>query len=133
MYLLPQISLLLCSLFIVTNAGYYSEGWKPGQAVKSITSEAPSYTPGVDVPKEKPPSKLPPQKLGFFDMILTSGPINSLLNSVGVNMTQKIVDAEEERAKFWDRRIPLITDENYEDLIVKAEPNSDDEVWFVIM
>ena len=47
--------------------------------------------------------------------------------------TEKIIEAQIQEANKWDRRIPLITDDNYNDLIVNAEPSMEDEVWFVIM
>jgi len=55
------------------------------------------------------------------------------MNLAGINITQKLLEAEAQQANMWDRRIPLITDDNYNDLIVNAEPSSGDEVWFIII
>jgi hypothetical protein len=135
MVALPQLIPILYSLFTLANANnYFSEGWKPGQGVRSLTtsSNAPVYTP---VPQAASPTSTDVQgpKFGFFDQLFMSGPINSLLGAVGLNMTQKMLDAKAEQANKWDQRIPLITDDNYNELIVNAEPSSEDEVWFIIM
>jgi len=72
-------------------------------------------------------------KLGLLDTLLTSGPVGSLLGMAGINMTQKVLEAQEKQANIWDRRIPLITDDNFEDLIANVDPSSKDEVWFIII
>jgi hypothetical protein len=128
MLILP---LVLCALLPVVNADYFSDGWKPGQAAKQTTvQDVPTYTPAPAPPEGARPS-LP--KLGLLDTLLTSGPVGSLLGMAGINMTQKVLEAQEKQANIWDRRIPLITDDNFEDLIANVDPSSKDEVWFIIM
>jgi len=69
------------------------------------------------------------QSLG--NRLLTSGPVASLFAKLGVNITKTL-----EQPKFWDERIPLITDNNYNDVIVN-EPLTDEELqdrtWAIII
>ena len=63
--------------------------------------------------------------------LLTSGTVASLFAKLGINITKTL-----ERPNHWDERIPLITDDNYHDIIVN-EPLADEELqdrtWAIIM
>lgn len=124
--LVAPLALSLCA-----SAQYFSEGWKPGQPV---TYEAvPTAVNGQAAPA---PTSNGRARFSFSD-ILTSGPIGSAMGKLGVNLTEKWEKAKAEAdAEIWDTRIPLITDDNYDDLIVN-EPLSPEEedsrVWFMIM
>lgn len=78
------------------------------------------------------------QQRSLFDLstYLETEPLKSLFNRAGVNITERLEAARKE-AKFWDERIPLITDDNYEDLIVEEKFSSleeeRDRVWFLVM
>lgn len=128
------ISLALSTLLVLTNvvqAQYVSEGWKPGQPVPSNSLDSPkaAYTPGQDGSKSS----------GFnFDLtsLITSGPLGSLLSRSGINVTERLEQVKAEMAKLWDPRIPMITDDNYEDLVVReemAEEEEIDRIWLIIM
>ena len=78
------------------------------------------------------------QSTSFFDLTtyLELQPIQALLGRAGVNITEKLESARA-AAKIWDEDIPLITDYNYNDIIVEEEFDSleeeRDRVWFIIM
>jgi len=55
---------------------------------------------------------------------------------VGVNVTQHL-DAATQRAneKPWDTRIPMVTDENWEHMVVNEllSPEEKDRTWFMVV
>ncbi len=124
-------SVLLASLACATSASadYFSDGWKPGQAAhptREAASAPPTYTPG----SEPPQSQQNKPAAGGFSNFIASGPIGSLLEKVGVNLSH------DPMADLWDHRVPLITDDNYDDIIVHEELTSEEEekrLWFLIM
>jgi hypothetical protein len=72
----------------------------------------------------------------MFDLsnLLASGPVASLAARAGINITEKL--AEVKSRKLWDDRIPLITDENYGELIVNetlTEGEEKNRVWFLVI
>lgn len=72
----------------------------------------------------------------MFDLtnLLTSGPVAKLAAKAGYNITEKL--SEVKSRKIWDDRIPLITDENYEDMVVNESLTADEEdkrVWFIVV
>ena len=61
-------------------------------------------------------------------------PVVSLAERFGINVTERL--AEVKARKVWDERIPLITDENYESMVVHEDMTPEEEaerVWFAIM
>ncbi|KAG6832353.1 hypothetical protein H0H87_001817 [Tephrocybe sp. NHM501043] len=121
------------------NAQYFSAGWTPGQAAPS-----PELTP-VDtaaVPEDTP-SKVAPQRItpstivNFFDVtkLLSSELSVSVFSQFGINITERLESAIE-KTKVWDSRVPLITDDNYQDLIVN-EPltpkEEQDRTWIIVI
>jgi len=142
---------LLSSLFLLGTlfsfstsvyAQYYSAGWQPGQKVVREDVDTRDWAPG-DSPEGSPPPPVdtgvaPPAETPFhWSKILTEGPIGNALLKVGLNYTAAREEAERRKANMWDKRIPLITDENYESLIVNETFSSEEEekerVWFLIV
>lgn len=117
-----------------TNAQYFSSGWTPGQKeAPTAPAEAPEPT---FVPKQ-PGTQPGAAPAGMFDLsrILTSGPVASLFASAGINISEKM-DQALVMNKFWDDRIPLITDDNYGEMIVNetlTEEEEEERVWFLAM
>ena len=133
---LATFVLLTCALFV--NAQYFSEGWKPGQKVHTVTDAAsadPTYTPEPVVETEPKQSK--PLRLSqVFDVnrLLTSDPAVAIFSKFGINITERVQLAFSN--KLWDERIPLITDHNYKDIIVNeqlTEQEEKDRVWMIVM
>ncbi|KAG8960389.1 hypothetical protein FRC03_006586 [Tulasnella sp. 419] len=69
------------------------------------------------------------------ESILTSGPIASLLEKTGLNLAERYQEAKKKAAETgWLEDIPLITDQNYESLVVNEPLSMDEElrrVWFI--
>ena len=134
---------------VCVSAQYISQGWKPGQAATKTASFGagfdPSAKPTVAVHGHKPGQAQPtaaskPFGLSsLFDITsyLESGPLRTLLESAGMNVTEKLEAAKAIASKpLWDERIPLITDDNFSDLIENEELNWQEEaerLWFIMM
>ena len=138
---------LLPTLLYATSASaqYFSAGWQPGRPAESA-APVPAYA--FDPPAQAQPPTPPPagastpddparpgmqKQLGMVDKVLLSGPVRSLAGRFGLNMS----DVVERGAQLpWDPRIPLITDENYDEMIVNevmSEEEEKDRTWFLIM
>jgi hypothetical protein len=118
-------------------AQYFSAGWAPGQ---SILPEEPSPVPTSLPPKEAPANERISLSsiASYLDLskLLVSEPAVYLFNSFGINITEKVELAVEESKNRWDERIPLITDDNYDDLIVNellSEEEEQDRTWIIVM
>ncbi|THH11717.1 hypothetical protein EW145_g476 [Phellinidium pouzarii] len=80
----------------------------------------------------------PTSKGSLFDLstYLESGPVRALFSRAGVNISEKLEVAREQE-KIWDERVPLITDDNYEDLIIEEQfetlEEEKDRVWFIVI
>jgi hypothetical protein len=127
------ITLAFAALALVapSAAQYFSTGWTPGQAVPTVTPDASSFDP-------KPPT-FPPPREGesrfSLSYILSTGPATQLFNRLGINITERL-EAAKNNSEIWDGRIPLITDDNYNDLIVKEVLSEEEEksrVWLLIV
>ena len=121
----------LLALLASANAQYFSAGWSPGQ--KQPDPQQPVASKPVSEPAK--PTSLR-SLLNFFDTskILKSGPSVALFNCFGINITERMEAAS--TAKIWDDRVPLITDDNYDDLIVNealTEQEEIDRVWIIVM
>lgn len=129
---MKPISLLCAALACAAsaNADYFSEGWKPGQAAAPTERAAqPVFTPGVQPEGGQAASP--------FDMskLLTTGPIGNLLAKAGVNLSQAL-NTSAQLAELWDPRIPLIHDDNYDELIANEPLTPEEEAertWFLVM
>ena len=139
MKLSSLLSLIAASpLFAVASSDdNYFEGWD-----LSAAAEAASSTPTLTALTESTTSLAAastPSSSPWFDWtrLVTSGPISYLLTRAGVNITQHL-DAAAQRAdeKPWDSRIPMITDENWENMVLN-EPLSPaeetDRTWFMVV
>ena len=125
----------LLALLASSNAQYFSAGWTPGQ--KQPDPQQPVASKPVPVPAEPVKATTTPLNLlNLFDTtkILTSGPSVALFNRFGINITERMELFS--LAKIWDERIPLITDDNYDDLVVNealTEQEEIDRVWIIVM
>ncbi|KAG6910797.1 hypothetical protein DXG01_007686 [Tephrocybe rancida] len=134
------LSLGICALAAASvHAQYFSAGWTPGQAAPS-PEPTPAANAGVpkDTPRKVAPQRITPSSIiKFFDITtLLSSPLSvSLFSQVGINITQRLESAIE-NTKVWDNRVPLITDDNFEDLIVN-EPltpqEEQDRTWIIVI
>jgi len=122
----------LLSLLSLSAAEYFSSGWKPGQTASSTTiNPAATFDPSKPTPghESKPTA-------GALVSLLTGGPIGALLNRAGINVTQKLEEARIKEDNKWDKRIPLLTDANYKDIVVQEKLTPDEEfkrIWFIII
>jgi hypothetical protein len=118
-------------------AQYFSAGWTPGQAVPTHTPEPSSSSLGAETTPLPPPPP-PPSGQSRFDLshILSSGPVSQFLNRFGINVTESLEAARGALPEIWDSRIPLVTDDNFNELIVNEELTDEEEkhrVWLLIM
>ncbi|KAK0499569.1 hypothetical protein EDD18DRAFT_1308009 [Armillaria luteobubalina] len=123
----------LCSISLVS-AQYFSEGWKPGQAVPSEVP-VPTSAPFSANSQEKSAPLRSTDLLKLFEVKtwLTSEPAVALFSQFGVNITERLAAAE---VLPWDDRIPLITDDNYEEIIVNEELTEEEEeerIWALLI
>ncbi|KAH7926805.1 hypothetical protein BV22DRAFT_1032552 [Leucogyrophana mollusca] len=124
---IPVFLSSLLALAGIVNAQYFSAGWAPGQPL-------PSQNPSTGYAARPPPatpkkgSNYPP-KPSFLDTLVTSGPVGALSSLVGLNLSGA-------SNINWDDRIPLITDDNYGELIVNETLTPEEEqerLWFLII
>lgn len=132
---LTSVSLALLACATSVSAQYFSEGWAPG---KPVTQEpAPTGSPG----QQRQPAAQQQQQGGKkfsldFTSILESDTVSNLLGKVGINITSQLEAARAQQANIFDSRIPLITDDNYDELIVHEALTKEEEEkrsWFVVM
>ncbi|KAJ7771008.1 hypothetical protein DFH07DRAFT_879541 [Mycena maculata] len=122
------------ALAATANAQYFSAGWVPGQAV---TAEPAAPTAGRGVPPTAQNSK-PAEPFSFstlldINKILTSEPVKGLFDKAGINITERL---EAAAVTPWDDRIPLITDDNYFDMVVNEQMTEEEErerTWVIIV
>lgn len=113
------------SLTGLVNAQYFSAGWTPGQPVPSQTP-SPAHVPHSP---STPTTQHGPGKMSFLDSLVTVGPLGAVSSLIGLNLTGA-------PSVTWDERIPLITDENYAEMIVNETLTAEEEkerVWFLIV
>lgn len=126
-------ALLLAALCVPASAQYFSEGWAPGKAVPTATQAAPAFDPSKHTAAAA--AAPPAQADGFLGKLLTTGPLGTLLGRAGVNVTERLAAAQQS-LELWDPRIPIISDDNYKDIIVNEELTEEEErdrVWFLVM
>ncbi|KAJ8516651.1 hypothetical protein ONZ45_g6070 [Pleurotus djamor] len=125
---LASLSIALGLCISAANADYFSAGWSPGQPVPTgDDTPLPTYTPTQHSETQKPQG-------GILERVLSSGPFASLFERAGVNISEKIAQAQNNA--LWDERIPLITDSNYEETIVNetlTEEEEEKRVWFLVI
>ncbi|KAG8824425.1 hypothetical protein FRC17_009094 [Serendipita sp. 399] len=115
----------------VATSAYFSKGWTPGAdtstaAAKSVPSGAGGSASSVDGKASSPFT---------FDWtkLVSEGPIGNLFQLAGVNVTERLEQAKLAAAvPPFDERVPLITDDNYEELILNPDSPSD-ETWFLVV
>ncbi|TFY67663.1 hypothetical protein EVJ58_g1493 [Rhodofomes roseus] len=134
MKLLPVFSASL-AFALSASAQYFSDGWQPGQPV---TEEARPTQAYHRVQQPIPTQEGKASKFSFKN-VLTSGPVDFIASKIGVNMTEKLAQAEAAalaEQEMWDPRVPLITDTNYEEIIVKESSTPEEEadrLWFLVI
>ena len=124
----------LLAFLASSNAQYFSAGWTPGQ--KQPEPQQPVASKPVPVAAEPAKATTPLSLLNLLDTnkILKSGPSVSFFNRFGINITEKMESSS--LSNIWDDRVPLITDDNYDDLIVNedlTEQEEIDRVWIIVM
>lgn len=125
----------LCSLLAthaVLVSAYYSSGWSPEGTKEADT---PSPTPPLEGDAHDAQAPVVTGSSSSFDWtdLLKKGPIGGLFELAGINVTQHL-DAAKQRAaqKPYDTRVPMITDENYESLVL--DPVSGvNKTWFLVV
>lgn len=138
MKLLSSSALTLLALAGSTSADYFSAGWTPGQnphadvptATFASTAALPTGTAAAPPRGTAKPFSL--SSLFDINNILTSEPVAALFNKFGVNITERVALQQ----KIWDDRVELITDDNYNDLIVNEPMTPEEEkerVWIFVM
>jgi hypothetical protein len=123
----------ILALAAAANAQYFSEGWTPGQ---SVTAEkaAPTFV-GVPNPNARQQQAPDFSLSSLFDInnILNSNTVKGLFEKAGINITERL---EAAAVSPWDMRIPLITDENYFDIIVNETLTEEEEerrTWVLVV
>ena len=134
------VTLFSFSTFVY--AQYYSAGWQPGQKVAREDVDTRKWAPG-DSPEEISPSPSdsgvtpPTETTSHWSKTLTERLIGDALLKIGLNYTAAREEADYRKKNMWDPRIPLITDDNYESLIVNESFSSEEEererVWFLVV
>ena len=130
---LITLALAAVALVAPSRAQYFSAGWVPGQAVPTVTPDA-SF-----IPKPAKSESFPPPREGesrfSLSYILSTGPATQLFNRLGINITERLESAKN-NSEIWDGRIPLITDDNYNNLIVNEVLTEEEEksrVWLLVV
>lgn len=145
-------AILLFSLLCVASvsAQHPSEDWQPEQQQQPLHVSPPAQTfnPVTEEPAPTGPLLQPPPPasgdpvsafksftslLGLDRFLIADGPVASLFGRMGVNIAEKIAPSP---ASSWDLRIPLITDDNFDEIIVHEQLMPKEEakrVWFLIM
>ena len=130
-------ALAVCAPLV--RAQYFSDGWQPGQPTTQASNAAPTggFDPAASQAAAAAEGGPASTQGNFLERVLTSGPFASFFAKTGVNITERLEAAHAAQAAMWDQRIPLITDENYNDLIVNETFASEEEerarVWFIVM
>jgi hypothetical protein len=127
---LETLALAALAFVAPSCAQYFSAGWTPGQAVPTDTPAPPLVAETNHLPP--PRQGQSPFSLSYF---LSTGPVSQFFDSLGINITERL-EAAESHSEIWDGRIPFVTDENFDDLIVNEVLTDEEEklrVWFLIM
>ncbi|KAF8645480.1 hypothetical protein AX16_007765 [Volvariella volvacea WC 439] len=133
-----SFALLTTTFTTLANAQYFSAGWSPGEPVPAaddtVAPQPTAYDPSAN---NGHTDKQGPQSLSsLFDMknILGSRPSVALFARFGINITERLATQFD---NMWDERIPLITDDNYEDVIAREQFESEEEernrLWLLVV
>lgn len=130
MRLIP-LAFAALALVAPSAAQYFSAGWTPGQAVPTVTPDAPSF----DAKSASSPPPRQGESRFSLSYLLSTGPAAQLFDRLGINVTERL-EAARNHSDIWDGRVPLITDDNYNDLIVNEVLTEEEEksrVWLLIV
>ncbi len=124
------------------DANHYSEDWDLSTAAEAAAAETAPSTSSLTALTESTtslPAASAPSSSPWFDWtrLVTSGPIYHLLTRAGVNVTQHL-DAVTQRVneKPCDPRVPMITDENWEHMVLNESLSPEEEkdrTWFMVV
>lgn len=106
------------ALVDLAHAQYFSAGWTPGQPVPTESVVQPTPTPVFDTAGPA---------TSFLDTLIS--PVSTLASLLGLNISTT-------QDHGWDKRVPLITDSNYVDVVVNEELTAEEEeerLWFLVM
>ncbi|KAG8865162.1 hypothetical protein FRB96_000051 [Tulasnella sp. 330] len=123
---------LLPLLASTVSAGWFSDS-KPDKDV-----QAPIFD-GAKPDPPKQPAKSIFDYIPQFDVetLLTYGPVAKLISKTGVNVTEKFAEAKRAAAATgWHPDIPLITDDNYQEMIMDEKLSAaemDKRVWIILV
>jgi len=125
----------LLALVASVSAQYFSAGWTPGQKQPAPQTFDTKPAPIPEATKAANPFSLSKLYNSFSaEKLLTSWPSIALFDRFGINITERVETSL--LAKIWDERIPLITDNNYNDLVVNevlTEQEEKDRVWMIVI
>ncbi|KAH8834664.1 hypothetical protein DL96DRAFT_1667062 [Flagelloscypha sp. PMI_526] len=137
---LPSLSVLLFLPCISVSAQYFSKGWTPGQPVEPTTTvETPAAIPTGSSASSSP--KETGSSFSLWDLmdpinIVKAKPVASVFQRFGVNVTERIEQAEKDK-DYWDPRIPILRDDNYQSFFEEEEFSSPEElkerVWAIVV
>ncbi|KAI0691380.1 hypothetical protein BC835DRAFT_1547400 [Cytidiella melzeri] len=120
----------------VASAQYFSEGWKPGQKATPTAAWTPEFTPGAQQAADgDATTQAAATAQGGFMEALAQGPVGALLGKAGINISASLAAAQTAN-ELWDERIPLIHDDNFDELIVEESLTPEEELdrlWFLII
>lgn len=119
------VLLLSLSFAAFASAQFNSEGGQPGHQQRFDLANA-----------SHPHAQSPAQTFhrSAEEPSQTAPAVVSLFEKMGVDFTEAVPEPKVESA--WDPRIPLITDENFDEVITHEELTPEEEterVWFLIM
>lgn len=123
-----RVFYVLASNALLVSASYFSKGWSPDAA-----SQAAAASPTPRLSSLGSTGASPTGAPARFDWskLFTAGPVASFFELTGINVTQRWEAAQQAAAvKPYDTRIPMITDDNYDELVRKGDPN---DTWFMVV
>jgi len=129
---LYALTLAALALAAPSCAQYFSAGWTPGQASQAVPSDKTPEPTSSSLEAEAMPLHPPPQGQPRFDL---SYILSTFFNRFGLNITERL-EAAQSIPEIWDSRIPLVTDDNFDKLIVNEELTDEEEkhrVWILIV
>ena len=133
---LSFIALAAATLISAVQAQYFSDGWKPGQPVRRAGTGYATQPTATNVAGPSEQTAAVPKSPFDLTTYLELGPIKSLFSRAGVNITERL-EAARSQEEIWDSRIPLITDDNYKDVIeeevFESLEEEKDRIWFLVM
>ncbi|KAH7105635.1 hypothetical protein BKA62DRAFT_690379 [Auriculariales sp. MPI-PUGE-AT-0066] len=148
----PALALSLLVSAASVAAQYVSSGWQPGQTPRVVRMRDTGYDPAnpyrpnpappADAQTDQQQQQQPVQETpkhskatgGFWVQLFSSGPLADFAQKVGVNVSRVVERQHIDDA--WDRRIPLIYDEDFNETVVHevmTREEEEDRVWALVI